>query len=157
MTATSKADFWFSLILIVFGGAAVFESWRMPRLENLGIDPLSAPGLTPGLIGLVVTGLGLALMARSLRSPAVGKSEGAPRGWGRFSVTLALCFVYAVGLVGWLPFWAATGLFVFAFVTVFTWVGEIRLRQILFALILAAIVATTVMLLFERVFLIRLP
>ena len=157
MSVTSKADFWLSLVLTGFGGAAVIESWRMPRLENLGIDPLSAPGLTPGLLGLVLTGLGLALMVRSLRSPAVGISDRRLQGWRRFNLTLALCLVYAVGLVGWLPFWAATGLFVFAFVTAFTWSGKIQVQQILFALILAAIVATTVTLLFERVFLIRLP
>ena len=40
----------------------------MDRLESQGADPWSVPGLVPGIIGVVITLLGLALLLRSLRS-----------------------------------------------------------------------------------------
>ena len=160
MSGTPRADFWFSILLSVFGGAIVVESWRMPRLENLGVDPMSAPGLTPGLLGLVLAGLGLMLLVRSLRARKTnsqGHETGASGGWYRFLVTLLLCLVYALLLLGRLPFWAATGLFVFSFVLTFTWQRHSPLRAGASAAALAVIVAVSVTLLFEQVFLVRLP
>ena len=61
-----RADLVFSVVLTLVGAATLFESWRMPRLENLGINPLSAPGVTPALLGAVLTVLGLMLLGRSL-------------------------------------------------------------------------------------------
>ena len=43
----AKADFITGLVLIVFGALVVEESWRMPRLEYLGVHPLSVPGSCP--------------------------------------------------------------------------------------------------------------
>ena len=160
MSGTPRADFWFSILLSAFGGAIVVESWRMPRLENLGVDPMSAPGLTPGLLGLVLTGLGLMLFVRSLRARKTslqGDGTEASGGWYRFLVTLVLCLVYALLLLGRLPFWAATGLFVFSFVLTFTWQRHSLLRVGASAAALAVAVAVSVTLLFEQVFLVRLP
>ena len=147
------ADFWFALILCAFGGAVVVESWRMPRLAELGVDPMSAPGLTPGLLGVVLAGLGLALLSRSVwRTPLPAAGEG---GWGRLAITSALCFVYAAGLLGRVPFWLATALFVGAFALAFTWRGG--WRAVLFAALLAVATAAAVSTLFQEVFLVRLP
>ena len=147
------ADFWFALILTAFGAAAVVESWRMPRLTELGVHPMSAPGLTPGVLGLVLAGLGLALLARSARGRApAAEGEG---GWDRLAITLALCLVYAAILLGRLPFWFATALFVGGFVLAFTWRG--RLGAVLAATVLALATAAMVSVLFQQVFLVRLP
>ena len=62
-----RADFLFSLLLIALGLAAAVEAWRMPRFENLGVHPMTAPGLTPGLLGIVVAILGAVLMAGAIR------------------------------------------------------------------------------------------
>lgn len=161
MPAGRRADFWFSIGLTAFAIAVTVESWRMPRLQELGVHPMSAPGLTPGLIGLVLMLLGFALLVRSLRArrlvtqveaPTVDPS--APR---RLMVTLALCLVYALGLVGTLPFMWATGLFVFAFVAAFSFERARPLRSLASACAMALVVAVSVTLLFERVFLVRLP
>lgn len=156
MTGLRRADLWFGLLLALFGGAVVVESWQMPRLQDLGVHPMSAPGLTPGLLGVVLAGLGLALLVRSLAvgGPVAATAE---RGWGRLAATLTLCLVYAAGLVGRLPFWLATFLFVSGFVALFSWPGRSPVRVGLVALILGAGVAVSVTLLFERVFLVRLP
>ena len=147
------ADFWFALLLTVFGAAVVVESWRMPRLGDLGVDPMSAPGLTPGLLGVVLTGLGLVLLLRRTRTPRRGDGEG---GWGRLAITAVLCLAYAAVLLGRVPFWFATALFVGAFALTFTWSGP-KPRVVLVAAALALAVALAVSALFQDVFLVRLP
>ena len=160
MSADRRFDLWFSALLVVFAAGVVAESWRMPRLEHLGVHPMSAPGLTPGLLGLVLLGLSLALLVRSVRQrrlasePSVDGEAGAT---GRTLLTLGLTLAYAIGLVGRVPFWLATGLFVFAFVGTFGWDKERPVRSLLTAVVMAVVTAVAVTLLFERVFLVRLP
>lgn len=156
MSSTPRADFWFSIFLIAFGLAAGVESWRMPRLENLGVDPMSAPGLTPGLLALVITTLGLVLLLRRTASPA-GATGDVEAGWGRLTLALILCIAYALGLLGRVDFLAATALFVFAFALVFSEPGMTWVRRVLVSALLAAGTSVAVTFLFERVFLIRLP
>ena len=63
----ARADFLFSLVLIALGLFVTVESWRMPRLAELGIEPWSVPGLVPGLIGVILLALGAVLCGRSVR------------------------------------------------------------------------------------------
>ena len=63
-----RADFWFGLGLVVFGLAVAVESWRMPRLAELNVHPMTAPGLVPGLLGVVLFGLGGILFLRAARA-----------------------------------------------------------------------------------------
>ncbi|GAB5377111.1 MAG: tripartite tricarboxylate transporter TctB family protein [Acuticoccus sp.] len=154
---TPRADLYFSVVLTLLGGATVFEAWRMPRLENLGINPLTAPGLTPGLLGVVLTLLGALLFVRSVRAPATEGTGDSETGWGRLVLTLALCLLYAVGLVGRLPFWAATATFMAAFVVIFTFDRARPLRSTAMAAGLAIVTAAAVTTLFQDVFLVRLP
>lgn len=160
MPADRRFDLWFSALLVVFAAGVVVESWRMPRLENLGVHPMSAPGLTPGLLGLILLGLALALLLRSVRQRRLVETAAAdsePGTAGRTLLTLGLTLAYAIGLVGHVPFWLATGLFVFAFVSIFGWDRTRPWRSLLAALAMAVVTAIAVTLLFERVFLVRLP
>jgi len=163
MPAERRADLWFALLLTALSVVVVVESWRMPRLDHLGVHPMSAPGLTPGLIGLVLCGLGLALLVRSLRARGPGiervAAAGAPGAatWPRSLLALALCLVYGLGLLGRLPFQWATGLFVFAFIAAFSFERARPLRTLGGALAMAVAVAVSVSLLFEQLFLVRLP
>ena len=157
-----RGDLWFSLLLTVLSLVVVIESWRMPRLEDLGVHPMSAPGLTPGLIGLVLLLLGLVLLLRSLRerrataSPVPSKPAVAGNG-GRALLAVALCLAYALGLLGRLPFGWATGLFVFAFVAAFGFERARPWRTLGGAAAMAVFTAIAVTLLFEQLFLVRLP
>ena len=128
----------------------------MPRLTNLGIDPLSAPGITPGILALVITGLGTTLFLRSIRTPTA-RSEGAHAAWTRLTIALCLCLLYALGLVGQIDFLIATALFVFTFALLFSETGQSLARRLLISALLAATTSVAVTMLFERVFLIRLP
>jgi hypothetical protein len=111
----------------------------------------------------VLGGLGVALLVRSLRAggPAAdGSTDGGAPGattWPRALLALVLCLVYALGLLGWLPFMWATGLFVFAFIAAFSFERARPLRTLGGAVVMAVAVAVSVSLLFEQLFLVRLP
>lgn len=148
-------DFWFALALTVFGTAVMVESWRMPRLAELDVHPMSAPGLTPGVIGLVLTVLGAALLLREARRSS-SPAKQPERGGARLAITFALCLAFALGLVGRVPFWLATLIFVAAFALIFTrsWPQP---RAALVSLALAGITAAAITYLFQEIFLVHLP
>jgi putative tricarboxylic transport membrane protein len=161
-----RADLWFAVVLVALSLAVMVESWRMPRLADQGAHPMSVPGLTPGLIALVLAMLGIALLWRSLRArgaPAAAAGDAdaaaapAASGWGRALLALLLCLGYAPGLLGRLPFVAATALFVFAFVALFSFDRARPVRTLGGASLMAVAVAISVSLLFEKLFLVRLP
>jgi len=63
-----RSDLGASIVLILFGAAVAFESWRMPRFESIGGSIYSAPGLVPGLLGLIIALLGSIMLVRYLTS-----------------------------------------------------------------------------------------
>lgn len=161
-----KADLLAGLVFILLGLAIFYGAWTMDRLEVRRIHPFTVPGLVPGMLAIALTLCGTILSFRSLRTAA-------PGGWqqlsgamlsgaaGRAAAVMLLALVYTLGLVGTLPFWAATGLFVFCFIMVFEcWLAAPRkplLQSLPWALGLAVATATAVTLVFERAFLVRLP
>lgn len=165
----ARADFLFSLVLIVIGVATVVESWRMPRFENLGVEPMTAPGLTPGVLGLVLGLLGFVLLYRAVAAggwrragPAAAEQAVERRdAFRRVGLTLLLTLGFAGFLVGRMPFWLATAIFVFLFVALFEWRRgdgwRRHLARLAVALALAVATALAVTYLFEEVFLVRLP
>jgi len=167
-SAMVKADFVTGLVLIALGIATVVESLRMPRFEHLDIEPYTVPGLVPGALGAVILLLGAILFLRAARAGGWRlRAGGATRTWAadpgsrRLALSLALCLGYAGLLVGRLPFWLATFTFVFGFVVLFEWPlaaarGE-RIRRLLIALVYALAVAAAVTLVFQEIFLVRLP
>ena len=156
---------------IALGAVLVFASWRMDRMEQQGALLYTAPGLWPGVIGLLIALLGGILVWRSLRrAHAVGWTARntvdtvlVPA--SRFALAASMFFVYSLLLVGrGLPFWLGTGLFVTAFVLVFrradrasgAGAGTPRGDAIL-ALTCGVVTAAVVPLLFEQLFYVRLP
>lgn len=164
--AMVRADLLAGLFFIIVGLAVFYGAWTMDRLEMRRIHPLTVPGLVPGMLSLALVICGSILAFRSLRTPAAG-------GWqqlggavfsgaaGRAVAVMVLALIYTLGLVGTLPFWAATGLFVFAFIMLFEcWLAEPRrpwLTSLPWALALAVCTAAVVTWVFERAFLVRLP
>ena len=164
----TKKDFFTSLVLIAFGAAVLTESLRMPRFENLGINPYTVPGIVPGVLGGVIILLGAIMFVRSsfvdswrVAPKPTEPSAALRKGSQRLTLTLLLTIGYAGGLVGRLPFWAATFIFVFLFIALFEWrrthVAVKQLRILGVALIEAALVSAAVTYVFERIFLVRLP
>ena len=72
----------------MFGFAVLVLSLRMDRLEAQNINPYTIPGLLPGLLGIVMLGLGILLGVRSWRrggrffsGPQLATSGGRCAGW----------------------------------------------------------------------------
>ncbi|HEV7372028.1 tripartite tricarboxylate transporter TctB family protein [Arenibaculum sp.] len=156
----ARADLITAAVLIALGVAVVYGSWTMPRLEMRGIHPSSVPGLVPGVLGALLVVCGVLLGARSRGAGPAERSGGSNELW-RLGVTTAIGLVYALGLVGWLPFWLATAVFVFVFVVVFEGpLGETKTdlrRSAVVALMLAVITGGAVSYIFQELFLVRLP
>jgi hypothetical protein len=156
-----RADLITGLLFAALGLAVVWASLDMPRFEDRNINPYTVPGLVPGAVGAIILGLGVVLFTRAAlaggwRFGGLHISTGPDV--RRLILTLVLCLGYAAGLVGALPFWLATFVFVALFVVLFEWHGEGGLvRRIGIALVYGAAVSAVVTLVFEKLFLIRLP
>ena len=179
-----------ALVLIAFGGFVVWEAARMPRFEHLAVNPYTVPGLVPGFLGGAILLFGLVMLTRSMvvkrledaaddqpgdAAPADedASTEGAEpptavappdrpgESLRRLLITLGLTLGYAAVLVGRLPFWLATFVFVFVFIVIFDWrkavAAQRTVRLFVTAGVQALLVAAAVTLVFERLFLVRLP
>lgn len=158
-----RADFITSLVLMVLGLATLAESLRMPRFTNIGESAYSAPGLVPGIIGVAIALLGLILCLRSVPALRAGE-QGATEvegGWLRTFAALAVCGIYAVGLIGRTPFWLATFLFLTAFILGFEFsepaMRERPVRRAVVGVAIAAVATAAISYLFQEIFLVRLP
>jgi hypothetical protein len=166
---SARADLGWALAWILIGGAILVGGFTMDRLERQHINPYTAPGLVPALLGIGIAILGSILLVRSVRRgglAAVGDGR-PPADGGRLALALGLCIVYAAGLVGrtlvgfHVPFWLATALFVFVSILAFEW-RDLRARGglargIAVAAACAIGTAAGVTIVFQEVFLVRLP
>ena len=140
----------------LFGAAVLAASWRMDRLESLNINPWSAPGVMPGVLGALIVLFGLALALR----PRAAAGPDAAGSWRRTALAVVLCFVFAAGLLGrGLPFWLTSAAFMFAAIFAFRIVDEDAPRWRIAASsgAIALVAALVISHLFEDVFLVRLP
>lgn len=142
---------------MIFGTIIVGHAMTMETREHLGATFLTGPGLVPAMIGAAIAVLGLVL---ALRDEPVGYLEPEGAGGRRVLAALGLMMVYALILIGRMPFGVATFLFVTAFVFVFNLpAGGPRGMAILGAkaAVTGALVAVMVGFVFETIFLVRLP
>jgi len=161
---SDKTDFWAGLVIAVVGLAFAIGSWRMPRLEERGINPLTAPGIVPGILGvaLFVLGLVLALRRYDPRHGRIGLRGIIGSGAGRRSLGIALLLnvIFALVLVGRAPFWLATFAYLAGFMGLFGLAeaapGAWKKRAAL-VLVVSAAVTAGIVYLFEALFLVRLP
>ena len=165
----ARADFLTGIALICVSLYVIFESWRMPRLEHLKVHPLSVPGIVPAFIGVVLLIFGAVLVTRSMRRGGHHlrlSYEGFRRMLGnpgnkRLLLTAILCIGYAGFLIGTLPYWFATGLFVFVFITLFEWERGMnagrRKKYLISAALIAILSSAAITVVFERLFLVALP
>lgn len=162
-----RVDLVTAAVFFAAGVAVIYAAWLMPRFEEQLGQIYTAPGLVPALYGTVIAVLALWLAARSIGRGALARGGAGTRarreGYSNARLALAavLCLAFAVGMVGRLPFWLATAIFVFLFILLFEWrAGQPwreRLRPIATAALLAGATGALVMLVFQRVFLVRLP
>lgn len=145
---------------IALGMVVLVASWRMDRLESQHINPWSAPGLLPGLLGILMTLFGAALLLRRSAPAADEPARAAPA--GRTWLAIALCVGFAAGLLGHgLPFWLTAASFMFVAILSFRWLDReeaaVPARLALESAVIALCASAAISLLFQEVFLIRLP
>jgi hypothetical protein len=154
-----RADFLTSIVLIVLGVGMLWGALEMPRFEQRNV---------PAILAVIMLLLALLLLGRACRQGGYRLAAGdQPASSIVFSassltmlLTLALGLIYAIGLVGSLPFWAATLIFVTVFILIFEWPlarpGR-RWLLLLTAALQGAAVAAAVTLVFQDIFLVTLP
>lgn len=164
-----KADFVTSIVLFVFGTSILILSIKMPRMEELGANPYSVPGIVPGFLGVIITFLALLLFGRSVRQKGYHLGLTWTKvvaffndpSYRRVLLTILLGIIYGIGLLGKIPYVLATFLYVFAFVTMFEYQRDKSLqaqkKTVLFALLQAVLVAGIVAAVFRYLFLVDLP
>ena len=166
------------LIWVVLGAAIIYGSWSMDRLTSLQIHPATAPGLVPGLLGAGIVILGLVLLLRR-KASATGDfaiaQEAQERipiepqdaadesiAWNRVLLSWALCITYGAVLLGHgLPYWILTAAFLFVHINLIDDTDNVPARldrkRALIAATIAVLFAIAVALVFEKIFLVRLP
>ena len=166
-----RTDLRGAFVWIAVGAIIVFESWRMDRLTQQGAELFTAPGLWPGVIGLMLALLGCILAWRSLQRARVAgwhtaeedDTVYAPK--SQFVLAAAMFFAYALLLVGHgLPFWLGTALFVSVYVFVFRRADRLSggrtgttRGDLILALTCGIATAVVVSLVFQELFFVRLP
>jgi hypothetical protein len=141
----------------------------MDRLERQNINPVTVPGLLPGLLGIAMILLGGVLAVRSLRRgalaqplPPASAEDGETR--KRVGIAIALCCGYGIVLVGHgIPFWIASSVYVTASILVFRRLSRepeerrLGLKSWANALLIGVLSSVVTWLTFEKLFLVRLP
>lgn len=164
-----KADFVVSILLMCFGVWIVIHSFQMPRFKELGADPLSVPGIVPGILGTVIFILSLVVFIRSLarKGYRLGLNRQTLNNFlresslNRMLLTMLICIVYGIFMVGRLNYYLATFIFVLTFLILFqfrnledaTGRGRLFALAVLQALLTAGIVGAV----FRYLFLVDLP
>jgi len=166
-------------VLLALGVGMAVGGFFMDRLEVRQIHPASIPGLVPMVLGGVLAGCALLLFAGASAASGDGRAteptaEPAPGATTQADVVASLdgtastarlliaalwSVVYALGLVGRLPFAVATAIYIGGFVLWFGRRGE-RFpppRLIIWAIAAALVSAYAIATLFEQGFLVRLP
>ncbi|MBV9782611.1 MAG: hypothetical protein JO264_02215 [Acidisphaera sp.] len=150
---------------LVFGLAVVAASAAMPTFTDQGTPAYVAPGLVPAFHGTVIGLLSLVLATRSILRgafrPAAPAGGAERRAILRIAVASVLTVAFSGFMVGRLPFWAAAAIFVFVFILAFEWrpglAASVLARIAGIALAIGLVTGWGITLLFEHVFLIRMP
>jgi hypothetical protein len=161
-----RVDLWTGATFLLLGLAIVSLALQMPTFKEQKGEIYTAPGLVPGIYGIVISALSVWLIVRSVRrgrSAEPVTSEAAPDGSSnlRLALAAALGLIFCAGLIGRMPFWAAAAIFVTTFIALFEWrrgdPWSRRATRLGTAALQGVITGVAVMLVFEKIFYVRLP
>jgi hypothetical protein len=161
---SARADLFAGLAFLAVSVAIIIGSMMMDRLERLQATIYTAPGLVPGILGLMLAAMAVLLIVRALRGGALSEARPAIdlRQHWRLAVSLVLCLGFAIVLVGHgMPFWLAAATYIALFLLIFQFEERRRdgtvLKGIAFAIVYGLIAGLAIHHLFQDVFLVRLP
>jgi len=157
----NKADFFTSIFLFLLGLIVFITSIRMPTFRELGANPYSAPGIVPGILGVILLFMSTILFIRSVIRKGYKvslSSQGIKLFFRnnpikRFLIALFLSVFYVI-LLGKINYFLLTGIYIFLFV----WSFELKTKKTLFfALLEAVLIAACISYVFRYLFLVSLP
>lgn len=171
---SATADRTTALALFVLGLAMLIGGYTMERLEIRQIHPASIPGLVPMILGgaMMLCSTLLFLSAKGAHKAAnqaaeIDALQASNQTQAEHASTKNLGFatlysvIYALGLVGNLPFAIATAIYITVFYIHFTWkTGSQRRTQLLHmagGIAFGVVGAYAIASLFQYGFLVRLP
>lgn len=166
---SARTDLITAAILLAFSLTIIVLAMRMPSFVSTGTSRYANPDVVPTFHGVVLGLLSLILAIRSLYRGALKPGGGKPAGFEglpgislkRLFIAAGLGLLFAIVMVGTLPFWLATAIFVTAFTSIFEWDPaapmRVRLWRLASAAIIGICVGVGVFLLFQEIFLVRLP
>ena len=149
----SASDFIAGLVIFLLGAYALYESVRMPYYGDSGL--LGSPGLTPGLIAVVLLLLSgmLMLRARGFALSDIRLSLGVDVWRGLLALGVILAYVAVLPVVGYAP---ATFVMLLVFQLVFAPARNWR-YMVIWGLGLSAFLTAVLYYVFAEFFLIPLP
>ena len=157
------------LVWMALGVAVLIGSITMDRLERQDVNPYTVPGLLPGLLGIAMVLLGGVLALRSWRRGALRLPEAPPDAHlseqrRRLWIVIGLCLGYGVVLVGHgLPFWLASTIYVSGSILILQRMSRepedrrLGVRAVVVALVIGLCASIVTHLVFQELFLVRLP
>ncbi len=163
-----KADFITALFLSIFGLAIVIVSLRMPDFRNLGANPYSAPGIVPAVLGAILSILGMVLLIRSISRKGYYLNFSfsgilflfKQSSIKRLLIAAVLSLLY-VALLGKIHYFILSFSYIFIFILAYEFnLKERILRQksnFIIAFLEAFLIAGSIALVFQYLFLVRLP
>jgi hypothetical protein len=165
---TARSDLYQACGWIALGAAILIGALQMDRLERQDINPYTVPGLLPGLLGIAMMLLGTLLALRSWRRGALARGPTPPSfdhaTARRLALVLGLCVTFGAVLVGHgLPFWLAAAIFVsVAIITLqrpqrIAAGTKLTLRPLLSAIVIGLGAGAAITVVFQLLFLVRLP
>lgn len=160
----NMADRLTAAVLFLLGMAMVWGGYDMDRLEIRRIHPASIPGLVPMILGtfLMICAAFLALGTATKTEDDAPVPETMDRGnWADFAFAAAWSCVFAILLVGSMPFVLASAIYVGVFSVWFLWPAQSgatgRLKLVALTVLYAALMGAGISALFQYGFLVRLP
>ena len=164
----ARFDLWIAAVFFVIGATAASLAYRMPTFADQKGQIYTAPGLVPGFYGIVIVLLSIWLALRAVRQGALrsGLEHAEPEAIAnpvtyRLALAIVLALLFVVGLLGRMPFWLSSAIFVATFTGIFEWqAGEpwqTRARRLGEAIVLGLVTGVSVALVFEKFFYVRLP
>jgi len=164
-----RSDMADALGWMALGIAILVASVSMDRLESQHINPYTVPGLLPGLLGLAMMLLGGVLAVRSWQRGALSQSRVRATAdqreeRRRVLIVIALCTGYGVVLIGHgIPFWLASTIYVSGSIVVMQRISrdpqerQLTPRKLLKACVIGIASSLITQLVFQEVFLVRMP
>jgi hypothetical protein len=167
---TARSEMTEGIGWMIFGLAILIGSVLMDRLEAQNINPYTIPGLLPGLLGIVMTVLGFLVFIRKwtrfkgVRDSRTSLPYDKRSALKRMLLVLVICIVFCVVLLGrGLPYWLSGGIFVTVCIllldntTTNLEKGRFTPKNTLKAAAIGFIAALVITLVFEQIFMVRLP